>query len=152
MIGDGAGVNPIRRAFVLAAATAAVLGGCGLLGPTPLVLPAADNALPDTPRNLPTHADTGTSMLALLEGSLKLDGVCLLVAAGGGAHLPVWPSDYWLDGDVLRSGHKRVAAVGETVELIGGHVSPQGRLFTNPIDPACARGQVFWVGGLTTPS
>lgn len=63
---NGAGVNPSQRAFVLAAA-AAVLGGCGLLGPSPLVAPAIENALPDTPRNLPTHADSGISMLALLE-------------------------------------------------------------------------------------
>lgn len=104
-------MNPIRRAVVLAAASA-LLAGCGALGPTPLVVPAIDNALPDTSRNLPTDADSGSSMLALLEGQLRLDGPCLLVVDAGASYLPIWPSDYWLDGDVLRSGREQVAAIG----------------------------------------
>jgi hypothetical protein len=138
-------MNSIRQLFVMAVA-AAMLGACGILGPTPLTVPALDNSLPDTPRNLPTHADSGISMLALLEGRLELVGPCLLVVGGGVGHLPVWPSNYWLDGEILRSGRARVAALGETVELSGGYVPVQGRLFTNPIHPACARGEVFWVG------
>lgn len=125
-----------------------LLLGCSGLGPTPLVLPATDNALPDTPRNLPTHADSGATMLATLKGQLVLDGPCLLIAADATTYLPIWPSAYWLDGRVLRSGRDHVAEVGETIRLTGGHVPlPDPARLTNPVDLACLRREVFWVGG-----
>lgn len=129
---------------------AALLAGCGFdLGEQPaMTLLATDNHLAGTPRNLPTHPDAGSSMLASLEGRLELEGSCLVVISGGLPQLPIWPSAFWLDGQTLRSGRDDVASIGENVTLVGGSITLAGRSLTNPVDTACAREFVFWTGGV----
>jgi hypothetical protein len=130
-------------------ATAVLLAGCDALGPTPLVLQETDGHLADTPRNLPTHRD-GASMLAELEGALNLEGPCLLVGGTGLAALPIWPSNFWLDGMVLMSGRTPIARVGDRVRLSGGTIpidNVGGRL-TNPIPAECTQQDIFWTGGV----
>ena len=142
------------RAAVLAwvVLLAAALAGCeAILGPTPLTLPQVDNALPDTPRNLPTHLD-GASMLAELRGVLRADGGCLWIVEGGIPRLAIWPSDFWLDGEILRSGREAVATVDRQIRVIGGNLTTadvRGRL-TNPIPEDCLQDHVFWVGGVAS--
>lgn len=148
------------RSLLLAACAVAFIDGCGALEAPRRTLPATDNALPDTPRNVATHFDYGATAVAEMKATLILEDGCLLAKQSLGEYaIPIWPSAYWLDVTTLMDGRRPVAELGHAVRLIGGNY-PRGQIpgdLSNPIPDTCPDTlSVFWVGGMdatsTTPT
>lgn len=97
------------------------------------------------------------SMLALLIGTLRLEGACLQVQPlGGGVILPVWPPEFTLrtEGEqvVVIDGEGQVAArAGEEVYMAGGYVGVSDEWVLQQIPAAC-RGEYFVVGNEVRPN
>lgn len=129
-----------------------VVLACGSPGLTPLVLPQTDSALPDTPRNLPTHLDSGASPLAQRRVTLRMERECLVGLDSMGETLwLIWPSAYWLDGEVVMNGRTAVARIGDRIQVTGGSnafMNIQENL-TNEGPPSCRHLSLFWVGGVS---
>jgi hypothetical protein len=138
-----------RAAFAAACVAAVVIAGCNGLGP-PAGPVETDGHLADAPRNVPTHLDNGSSPLSQIGGTLTVEGKCVYLIGGSDRYLPIWPSDYWLDGTTLMSGHRKVATAGDRMTLIGGtyELGDINERLTNLVLPECAMTYVFWAAGV----
>jgi len=95
--------------------------------------------------------------LALLIGTLRLEGACLQVQPlGGGVILPIWPPEFTLRSEgeqvVVIDGKGQVAArAGEEVYMGGGYVGVSDEWVLQQIPAAC-RGEYFVVGSEVRPN
>jgi len=108
------------------------------------------------PRQKPTEGFR-ESMLAMLIGTLRLEGACLQVQPlGGGVILPIWPPEFTLRSEgeqvVVIDGKGQVAArAGEEVYMGGGYVGVSDEWVLQQIPAAC-RGEYFVVGSGVRPN
>lgn len=114
---------------------------------------AERSATPNDPaRRLPVHRDLGAFPLGEITGVITKDNGCVYIHEGSAGVLLIWPSDAWLDGDVVVRGQTPVAVVGQAVHLNGGFLPYDAVRETMDADiPACRTTQFFLVNGNTEP-
>jgi hypothetical protein len=157
---ENASVVPrIAVATLLVIVLAAVAGAAFVYGPRLVPASGPDSVALPTHRDLdadsvalPTHRDLDAYPAALLFGRLVLDGPCLYVQPYDSdmRDLVVWPRGMTLvrsgDEEVLTDGSgKRVATIGEPVDVGGGEVSRayMQTLLETEIPAECSA--LFWL-------
>jgi hypothetical protein len=100
--------------------------------------------------NLPTHRRTGDSPAALLEGTLALDGSCLVIVGDRQQRwLPIWPTGFYLAGTSLMDESGIVAAIGDPISMGGGEYHEKeweflAGLLATPVPTECRLG-TYWL-------
>jgi hypothetical protein len=120
-------------------------------------LSAAACSSPVAGFKLPIHRDLDSYPAALLEATLTRDGECLYAVGRDGTErwLPIWPSGFFLDGEVVMKGTERIAAIGDRVRLGGGEYPANDYAFvrtlmTADLSKACRDGR-YWLVGEIVP-
>jgi hypothetical protein len=100
--------------------------------------------------NLPVHRNMGGGPAALIEGTLALEGDCLVIIDPlGDVRLPIWPESFRVVGKDLFDGPTVVGRVGGPIAVVGGEYGPDEQayvqsLMTNELPDGC-QPALFWL-------
>ena len=103
--------------------------------------------------NLPTHRSTSESPAALLEGTLALDGSCLVILGDRGQKwLPIWPPGFYLASTSLMDE----SGIGDTLSIGGGEYHENqwdflAGLLATPVPSECRLG-TYWLASDVAPA